>query len=103
MGMVLGGIAQGGTHDTLWRWIWTTVLSGTLLLAIDLYKSCSFLVQGAGVAVMLKLALLGLGNLFPGARLEWYLVGSAIASIGSHMSSTWRHYSIFETGDVPHE
>jgi hypothetical protein len=98
MGMVLGGIAQGGTHDTLLAWITATILSGALLLGVDLYKSCAFLVQGAGAAVLLKLALLGLGNLFPGARLEWYLAGTAVASIGSHMSSTWRHYSFFETG-----
>jgi len=98
MGMVLGGIGRGGTHDTLWTWIWITVLSGTLLLGIDLYKSCTFLVQGSGIAVLLKLVLLGLGNVFPGARLEWYLAGTAVASIGSHMTSAWRHFSFLKTG-----
>jgi hypothetical protein len=96
MAMVLGGLARGGTHETLRTWIWTTVLSGVLLLALDLWKSCLFLTQGAGVAVLLKLALLGLGNLFPGARLEWYLAGTALASIGSHMVSSWRHFSFLE-------
>ena len=98
MGMVLGGIARGGTHDTLLPWIWTTVLSGTFLLSIDLYKSCLFLVQGSGLAVLLKLALLGLGNLFPEARLGWYMAGTAVASIGSHMTSAWRHFTLVGAG-----
>jgi len=96
MAMVLGGLAQGGTHETLLAWIWATVLSGALLMALDLWKSCLFLVQGAGMAVLAKLALLGLGNLFPGARLEWYLAATAVASIGSHMVSSWRHFSFLE-------
>lgn len=93
MGMVLGGLARGGTHDTLLPWILATLLSGALLLGIDLWKSCLFLVQGAGVAVLLKLALLGMGNLFPEARFGWYVAATAVASIGSHMVSSWRHFS----------
>jgi hypothetical protein len=96
MAMVLGGLARGGTYDTLLPWILATLLSGALLLGIDVWKSGRFLVQGAGVAVLLKLALLGLGNLFPGSRLEWYLAATAVASIGSHMVSSWRHFSVLE-------
>lgn len=93
MGVVLGGIATGGTHETLLAWIVVTILSGVLLLGFDLWKSCLFLVQGAGVVVLLKLALLGLGNLFPAARFEWYVAATAVASVGSHMVSSWRHFS----------
>jgi hypothetical protein len=93
MGMVLGGIARGGTYETLLPWILATVLSGVLLLGVDLCKSGLFLAQGAGFAVLLKLGLLGLGNLFPAARLEWYLAATAVASIGSHMTSAWRHFT----------
>ena len=96
MGMVLGGLARGGTHDTLLSWIATTLLSGMVLLGVDLFKSGLFLVQGAGVAVLLKLLLLGLGNLFPESRLGWYMAATAMASIGSHMASTWRHFSFLE-------
>jgi hypothetical protein len=93
MGLVLGGIARGGTRETLLPWILTTVASGVLLLTVDLLKSFEFLTQGAGVAVLLKLALLGFGNVFPEARLPWYIAGTAVASIGSHMTSAWRHFS----------
>jgi hypothetical protein len=98
MGMVLGGLARGGTRETLLVWILATVSSGVLLLSVDLLKSCAFLAQGAGVAVLLKLSLLGLGNLFPESRLGWYLAATALASIGSHMTSSWRHFYVVGTG-----
>ena len=96
MAMVLGGLGMGGTHDTLLLWILATLVSGILLLGVDLWKSCRFLEEGAGVAVLVKLALLGLGNLFPAARLEWYIAATAVASLGSHMGSSWRHFSFLE-------
>ena len=69
-------------------------LSGFVLLGIDLARSFVFLYQGAGVAVILKLALLGLGELQPSARLSGDLAATVVASIGSHMLGTWRHYSL---------
>jgi hypothetical protein len=52
------------------------------------------LTQGAGWAFLLKLACLGLGNVFPGARLAWYGAATVITSVGSHMPSAWRHYTL---------
>ncbi|MFO0583947.1 MAG: hypothetical protein U0229_16870 [Anaeromyxobacter sp.] len=93
MGLVLGGIAMGGTHDTLFVPICVTVSSGVLLLASSLTWGCMTLTQGSGLAILGKLALLGLGNLFPGARLGWYLAATVVTSFGSHMPSAWRHWS----------
>ena len=73
-----------------------TVASGVLLLAIDLAKSCVFLYQGAGVAALVKLALLGLGQLFPELRLAFYLAATVVGSVGSHMSGPWRHWSFLD-------
>ena len=39
--------------------------------------------------------MLGLGNVFAGARLEWYLAATLVASIGSHMPGAWRHFPLF--------
>jgi len=94
MALVLGGLAQGAGWDRLKAAILTTVFSGALLLALDLAKGSSVLHQGSGVAVLLKLALLGMGNLLPQARLEWYLAATAVASIGAHMPRSWRHFSL---------
>jgi hypothetical protein len=51
------------------------------------------LTQGSGVAVLLKLGLLGMGVLQPASRLPWYLAATVVASVGSHMPGTWRHFS----------
>ncbi|HUJ29014.1 MAG TPA: hypothetical protein VLW85_23500 [Myxococcales bacterium] len=94
MGIVLGGIAAGGTRQTLRLFIVATLATGALLLATTLARGCLRLSQGAGAALLLKLALLGLGNLFEGARLECYVAATLLTSIGSHMPATWRHYPV---------
>jgi len=93
MSLVLGGVAWGAPARDLIAPVALTVLSGVVLLGIDLGKSFAFLYQGSGVAAFLKLALLGVGELLPAARLEWYLAATVVASIGSHMPGAWRHYS----------
>ena len=100
MGLVLGGIWLGGGFERLRAAILLTIASGLLLAVIDLAKGPGFLAQGSGAALLLKLALLGLGNWFAGGRLEWYLAATVVASIGSHMPAAWRHFSLL-TGRVP--
>jgi len=95
MGLVLGGIWLGGGFERLRGAILLTVASGLLLAAIDLAKGPGYLRQGAGAALLLKLALLGLGNWFAGARLGWYLAATLVASVGSHMPGAWRHFPLF--------
>jgi hypothetical protein len=93
MGLVLGGVAFAAPERALLLPLALTLASGLLLLGIDLWKSGAYFTQGNGIAVVLKLALLGLGQLFPAVRLEWYLAATVVASIGSHMPKTWRHGS----------
>jgi hypothetical protein len=93
MAMILGGLPFGADHRTLRGSILVTVVSGTLLFAIDLARDAAFLAQGSGVALLLKLGLLGLGLLQPAARLPWYLAATLVASVGSHMPGAWRHFS----------
>lgn len=99
MGLVLGGIHLGGDYPRLRGAILLTVASGLLLAALDLAKGAGWLLQGSGVALLLKLALLGLGNAYAGGRLRWYLAATLVASVGSHMPGAWRHFS-FRTGRV---
>ena len=93
MSLVLGGVAYAVPERALVTAIAFTIASGLVLLGVDLWKSGAYLYQGNGVAVLLKLALLGLGQVFPSARLEWYLAATAVASVGSHMPKAWRHWS----------
>lgn len=102
MALVVGGLPFGADFHRLRTAILLTVASGLLLMAIDLAKDAAFLLQGSGVALLLKLALLGLGLLQPEARLPWYLAATLVASIGSHMPGAWRHHS-FLTGKAAKE
>ena len=99
MALVVGGIPFGADVQALWVPILITLLSGFLLFAVDLARDLAILTQGSGVAVLLKLGLLGLGLLQPAARLPWYLAATLVASVGSHMPGAWRHFS-FLTGQV---
>lgn len=93
MALVVGGLPFGAGYPQL-RWpILATLLSGVLLFAIDLARDMGILLQGSGVAVLLKLGLLGMGFLQPSARLPWYLAATLVASVGSHMPGAWRHFS----------
>jgi len=93
MAMVVGAIPFGAEFAALQVPILLTLASGTLLFVIDLARDMGILVQGSGMAVLLKLGLLGLGALQPAARLPWYLAATLVASVGSHMPGTWRHFS----------
>ena len=94
MAIVLGGVAFRAPERTFALAIVLTVASGILLLAVDVVRSGVFLYLAAGLAVHLKLVLLLLGNVFPEARLAFYLAATVVASVGSHMSGPPRHYSL---------
>ena len=93
MGLVLGGVAYAVPQHRLDLPVALTIASGLVLLGVDLWKGGAYLVQGNGVAVLVKLALLGVGQFLPGQRLEWYLAATVVASVGSHMPRAWRHWS----------
>lgn len=93
MALVVGALPFGAGFEALRTPILVAVGSGILLFAIDLARDMGILVQGSGVAVLVKLALLGLGALQPAHRLPWYLAATLVASVGSHMTGSWRHFS----------
>ncbi|GLH75000.1 hypothetical protein GETHLI_35030 [Geothrix limicola] len=93
MALVVGGLPFGADFHALRGAILVTVATGFLLFAIDLAKDLAILTQGSGVAVLVKLGLLGMGLLQPASRLTWYLAATLVASVGSHMPGSWRHFS----------
>lgn len=96
MGLLLGGIAYGAREAALFWPIVFTVASGLVLFLVDLARSFVVLYQGSGLAVLIKLALLGGGFVWPQRRLEFYLAATIAASVGSHMTGNWRHYSFLD-------
>lgn len=96
MGLLLGGLAFDVSEARLALPGALTVASGVLLLAVEIARSGVFLYTGAGAATLLKLALLALGQAFPAGRFELYLAATLVASVGSHMSRSWRHWSVLD-------
>jgi len=96
MALVLGGLAFDVPEARLHAAGVVTVASGVGLLAVEIARTGVFLYTGAGAASLLKLALLGLGAAFPVARFELYLAATILASVGSHMSGRWRHWSLLD-------
>ena len=95
MGVVLGGVFLDSKHETLAVAICITLVSGGLMLLMDIFKDPGVLLQGSGLLVILKLALLAIGFFFlPEQRFGWYLAATFVASIGSHMPGWLRHYNI---------
>jgi len=95
-GLLLGGHAWGVEPASLETTLWTVILSGAGLMALELFKTARWLVLGKGVAVLLKLGLLLLVPFFWEARLPLLLAVTVIASIGAHMPSRYRHYSLLD-------
>jgi hypothetical protein len=95
MAILLGGVFLSAGHDEIRAANWAALLSGCFMLFMDILKSPRVLLQGSGLFVLLKLALLSVGFFFlPGQRFYWYLAATFIASIGSHMPSGLRHCDI---------
>jgi hypothetical protein len=95
MAILLGGVFLGAGHGEIRAAIWAALLSGCLMLFMDIFKSPRVLLQGSGIFVLLKLALLAVGFFFlPGQRFYWYLAATFMASIGSHMPGHLRHCDI---------
>jgi hypothetical protein len=95
MAVVLGGVFLDAKHETIGFAVWATLLSGSLMLLMDIAKSHRILLQGSGLAVLLKLALLATGFFFlPEQRFALYLAATIVASAGSHMPGQFRHCDI---------
>lgn len=93
-GLLLGGHAWEIEPVRLAGPLWVTILSGAALMGLELRKGFEWLFLGKGVMILVKLGLLLLVPIFWEARLPLLLSVVVIASIGSHMPSRFRHYSL---------
>lgn len=93
-GVVLGGhFFDIEPARLLWP-LYASVATGAALIAVELHKSCRWVYQGMGVMTLLKCGLL---LLIPWAwswRVPILLVAVVLGSVGSHMPSRFRYYSL---------
>jgi hypothetical protein len=93
-GVLLGGHAYNVAPDLLALPLWLSILTGAGLIFIEAYPSLRWLYQGRGLMVLAKLVLLLLIPWLWSYRLPILLAVVVIASVGSHMPSRFRYYSL---------
>ena len=93
-GVLLGGHAFDIPAGRLEGLLWGSLLSGFGLMGLELYRSCRWAYLVQGVLVWLKLGLILAAGLWWTERVALLVLAAIMASVGSHMSSQYRHYSL---------
>lgn len=92
-GVLLGGHAFAVDPERLRPFLYATIASGAGMMVLELVATCRWLVTGAGLAVLVKLAVLLCVPLFWEHRVALLVVVIVIASVAAHMPARWRHRS----------
>lgn len=99
-GVYLGALVFQVEAAARTPWFLATMLSGLLMICLDLYESGAFLLQLRGLVVGVKLLLLALIPTF-GAAGVWVLAAIAFVSvISSHASARFRYFLIWGRGRI---
>jgi hypothetical protein len=94
-GTLLGGHVFGVAPEGLSPLLWTAILTGAVMIAVEVYPSAHWAHQVCAVFVYAKLALLCLVPFLWEHRALLLLAVVALASIGSHAPRRVRHYSLW--------
>jgi hypothetical protein len=93
-GILLGGHVFDIAEQRL-RWVlYLCIVTGACLIAIEAFPSCRWFYQGRGVLVLIKMLLLCAIPFVWDHRVPILLLVLVIASVGSHMPSRCRYYSL---------
>lgn len=90
-GALLGGHFFDVDSARLMPFLVATIASGGALLALELASTCAWLFMGKGLVVLAKLLILLMVPFFWEHRVFLLLLAVAVASVGSHMPSRFRH------------
>ncbi len=90
-GALLGGHFFDVDPARLMPFLIATIASGGALLALELASTCAWLFMGKGLVVLAKLLILLMVPLFWEHRVFLLLLTVAVASVGAHMPSRFRH------------
>ncbi len=99
-GIYLGALVFQVEPAIRWPWFRAALLSGFLIVCLDLYESGGFLLQVRGLVTAAKLLLLALLPVF-GTAGVWVVAGVAFLSvISSHASADFRYFLIWGRGRI---
>jgi hypothetical protein len=91
-GILAGSYVLESSPGLQARWLAAAVLSGLLLLLLDVHESCVFLLQIRGYFVIFKLAALGFLYRLEPVPASWLLVVLLVVSVvSSHAPSAIRY------------
>ena len=93
-GTLLGGHLFEIDSAQLLPFLIATILTGAAMIGLELVSTCAWLFMGKGLAVLVKLGLLALVPLFWEHRVAILVLVVIVASVGAHMPSRFRHYSV---------
>jgi hypothetical protein len=93
-GALFGGHVFEIEPERLHVWLYATLASGGILLALEAYPHLSWCYEVRGLCVLGKMLLLCLIPWLWDARVPILVVVFVIASVGSHMPRRFRHFSI---------
>jgi len=93
-GVLLGGHAYDVAAERLYMVLWLCIATGAALIFVEAYPSLRWLYQGRGLMVLAKLLLLCLIPWLWPYRLVLLILVVILASVGSHMPSRFRYYSV---------
>ncbi len=91
---LVGGHVFNIPAPSLVPWLTATIGTGLVLMAIETGLQLKWFYQGRGLAVLGKLALLGLIPIVWNVRVAILMTVIVIASVGSHMPGRFRYYSV---------
>ncbi|PIE58482.1 MAG: hypothetical protein CSA33_03410 [Desulfobulbus propionicus] len=90
-----GGLYFEMAHSKLLPWYLLTAMSGIGLMGLDTYGNGKWLLQNRGLAVLLKLLVLGL-LAHTQIPKKWFVLMLIILSgVSSHAPANFRYYSIY--------
>ncbi|MBC8424256.1 hypothetical protein H8E07_09050 [bacterium] len=99
-GIYLGAYVFHVDPETRWPWFLAALISGLLMVCLDLFESGGFLLQLRGLVVVGKLIVLAALPVFGDAAV-WVLAFVAVCSvISSHASSNVRYFLIWGRGRI---
>lgn len=97
-GTLLGGHIFGLPAADLIPWLYATIVSGAVLLGMDLHASASVLLEVRGIAILLKMLLMVCIAFWFEAAIPLLCLIVIIGVYASHMPKYIRHRMIFFNG-----
>jgi len=94
-GVLLGGHAFDVPSAPLVSLLWGSALSGAALILLEAGWTLHWTLEGWGMLVLAKLAIVAAIPFFWDQRLPMLLAAVALAAVGSHMAARYRHYSFY--------